>query len=83
MDKRTSPEMQTLIELVDSPHWDQLMEEAAAYADMLRQLALHPAANPMDFYTKEGYAKAATELENFFSTVRDAVSRALAKDTDV
>lgn len=78
MDERITPEMQLLIELVDSPQWEQLVREQRAYSASLRARALQPATQPMDFYAKEGAARAAGELENFIFLIEDTVHKAIS-----
>jgi hypothetical protein len=78
MTEQISPELQLLMELVDSPHWGQLREEARVFCASLRARALVPAKTEMDFYAKEGAAYAAEQLDAFLrnieKTVRDAES---------
>lgn len=82
MAKPISPSKQLLIELVGSPHWDQLVKEAETYAQYLRSLALDPAKTEMDFYAKEGAARAARELETFFASVEHSVQDVVSPKYD-
>ena len=60
---------QLIVELVDSEHWQQLREEAAANIRYLELEALKPAEDTISFYRKEGAARAAKELALFLIKV--------------